>query len=91
VQSDVIGFIALDLVLGFILARVVPVAFVIHVLGVHLDDPAADPARLRVPTYAVTSLESHHFGVGRLLGAFSAGACLSFGGGYAAGTSLRLC
>jgi hypothetical protein len=67
VQSDVIGPVALDLVLGFVLARVVHVAFVIHVLRVHLNDPAADPPRLRVPAYAVTSVESHHICDRRLL------------------------
>jgi hypothetical protein len=39
VQSDVVGLVAFDLVLGFFLARVVYVPFVIHILGMHLDDP----------------------------------------------------
>src|ERR1043166_3713143 len=49
VQGDIVGLVALDLVLRLILAGVVDVAFVIHVLGVHPDDAAADAPGLGIP------------------------------------------
>jgi hypothetical protein len=57
VQSDVVGPVALNLVLRLVLARVMHVAFVIHVLRVHFDDSAADPPGLRIPAHAVACLE----------------------------------
>jgi len=42
-QGDVVGFVALDLVLRFILARMMNVTFVVYVLGMQLHDRAADP------------------------------------------------
>src|SRR4029077_8581745 len=57
-----VGLVAFDLVLGFVLIRVMDVSFVIDVLYVHLDDSPADPPGLRVPAHTVTDLESfHHF------------------------------
>src|SRR5712692_10097864 len=58
VQGDVIGLIAFDFVLRFVLAGVVDVSFVVHVLRMHLDDFPADPPSLRIPAYTVTHLES---------------------------------
>src|SRR6516162_4811014 len=58
VQGNVIGFVAFDFVLGFVLAGVVDVSFVIHVLCVRLDDFPADPSGLRIPAHTVTHLES---------------------------------
>src|SRR5579872_5320356 len=49
VDRDVIGLVALDLVLRIILARVVPIAFVEEVRAMHLDDLTADAAGFRVP------------------------------------------
>src|SRR6266852_2210993 len=49
VQGHVIGLVALDRVLGAVLARVVDVALVVHVSRVHLDDPPAHAPGLRVP------------------------------------------
>ena len=43
-QSDVSGFIAFDFVLRLLFARVMDVAFIIHIFGVHAHDFAADPA-----------------------------------------------
>jgi hypothetical protein len=57
VQSDMIGFVALDFVLWIILARVVDVASVIQVLGVNTRDAAANPASLRVPAQVITDFE----------------------------------
>jgi hypothetical protein len=45
-QGNVIGLVALDLVLGIILACVMDVAFVVQILRVHLLYPAADAAGL---------------------------------------------
>ena len=42
VHRDVIGLVALDLVLRFISARVMDVSFVMDIQCVHLDDRAAD-------------------------------------------------
>src|SRR6266446_1714919 len=58
VQGDVVGLVAFDFVLGFVLARVVDVSFVIHVLRMHLGDSPADPPGLRVPADTVMQLES---------------------------------
>ena len=44
VQGDVIGLVALDLILRIALARVMHVTFVVHVARVHAYDPATDPA-----------------------------------------------
>jgi hypothetical protein len=56
--SDVIGLVALDLVLRVFLARMVHVSFVIHVLRVHPDNSAAHSSGLRIPTHPVTPLQS---------------------------------
>src|SRR5262249_24284468 len=53
-----VGLVAFDFVLRFVLARVVDVSFVIDVLCMHLDDSPADPSGLRVPAYMVMQLES---------------------------------
>ena len=42
-QGDMIGLVALDLILRRILARVVDISFVVHVFRVHFDDAAGDP------------------------------------------------
>jgi hypothetical protein len=57
VQSDVIGLVAFDFVLRIILARVMDVAFVVHVARMHPDDTATDPASFRIPTYVIADFE----------------------------------
>jgi hypothetical protein len=49
VQRDVRRFIAFDFVLRIVLARVVDMAFVVHVFGVDLDDFAPHPPCFRIP------------------------------------------
>jgi len=48
---------AFDFVLRLVFARVMDVAFVIHVFGVHAHNFAADPASLRIPTYVIANFE----------------------------------
>ena len=57
VQGDVVCFIALDLVLRLILARVMNIAFIVYVFGVDLYDRAADPPGFRVPAYVIANFE----------------------------------
>src|SRR5699024_1987626 len=57
VRRDVIGLVALDLVLGFLLAGTAAVTLVLEVLRVDLRDRAADPARLGVPADVVADVE----------------------------------
>lgn len=56
-QGDVIGFIAFDCVLRFVGARVMSIAFVVDVPGVHFDDPAADAAGFGIPAHVIADLE----------------------------------
>jgi hypothetical protein len=56
-QSDVSSFIAFDFVLRLLFARVMDVAFIIHIFGVHAHDFAADPAGLRIPTYMIADFK----------------------------------
>jgi len=57
-EGNVIGLIALNFVLGIVLAGVMSITFVIQIFGVHVNNLAADPVSLRVPDYAITDLES---------------------------------
>src|SRR5262245_1172776 len=57
VQGDVVGLLALDLVLRVVLARMVDVSLPVHVFRMHLDDPAADASGLRVPGHMIAHLE----------------------------------
>lgn len=57
VHGDMIGLIALDLVLRIILTRMMDIAFVVHVSRVHLYDMAADPASFGIPGYMVADFE----------------------------------
>jgi hypothetical protein len=52
-----IRLVALDFVLRIIRARVVDVAFVIHILGVHSHDATGHPAGLGIPTHVIADLE----------------------------------
>src|SRR5579871_529701 len=57
VQGDMVGLVALDLILRLVPARVMNVAFVVHVLAMHADDSAAHPAGLRVPADVIAHLK----------------------------------
>ena len=57
VHGDMIGLIALNLVLRIILARMMDVAFVVHVCRVHPHDMAADPASFGIPGYMIADFE----------------------------------
>ena len=57
VQGDMIGLIALDLVLRIVLARMMDIAFVIRVPRVHPYDAAADPTSFGIPGYVVADFE----------------------------------
>src|SRR5437867_12889211 len=63
VQSHMIGLVALNFVLRVLLARVVDISFVIHILGVHLDNfPASEFQLTRSPflnVFAMTKLARH--------------------------------
>jgi len=50
-------FVALDLMLTIILARMVDVSFIIHILRVHFHNPAADVSCLRVPGHVIANFE----------------------------------
>jgi hypothetical protein len=50
-------FVALDLMLTVILARMVDVSFIFHILRVHFHNPAADVSCLRVPGHVIANFE----------------------------------
>jgi hypothetical protein len=56
-QGDVCCFIAFDFVLRLVFARVMDVAFVIHVLGMHAHDPPSHPASFRVSAHVIANFE----------------------------------
>jgi hypothetical protein len=56
-QRDVIGLVALDLVLRIIGAGVVHVALPVHILRVHTDDAATHPARFGIPAHVIADFE----------------------------------
>jgi hypothetical protein len=67
VHGDVLGLVALDLVLRFILAGVVRVSLVIEIFCVNLDDLAAHMPSLRIPADVIADFEfSRHDGSLRL-------------------------
>jgi hypothetical protein len=53
-----VGLAAFDFILRVLLARVVRVALVVHVSGVHLDDRAADMPGFGVPGDSISHFES---------------------------------
>jgi hypothetical protein len=57
VQGDMIRFVAFDLVLRIVRARVVDIAFVVNIPGVHAHDTTTDPAGFGIPADVVTDLE----------------------------------
>jgi hypothetical protein len=52
-----IGFVALDLVLRIVRARVMDIAFVVHVPCVHAHDAAADPPSFGIPAHVIAGFE----------------------------------
>ena len=56
-NCDVVGFIALDEILGLFFAGVVGVAFQSHVGDQFLYDSAPDPACFRIPSYVIAAFE----------------------------------
>jgi len=52
-----VGFIALDFILRLILARVVGIAFVVDVFGVHPHHSAGDATRLGIPADMIANFE----------------------------------
>ncbi len=58
VDGDMIGLVALNLVLRIVLARAMGVAFVIKVRGADPYDRATDLTSLRVPCHVITELKS---------------------------------
>ena len=63
VHRDVVGLVALDFILRFIRARMMGIALVIHVAGMHTDDRSADVPGLGVPSDVITDPESPVHGV----------------------------
>ena len=56
-RGNVIGLVALDLVLRIALRGVMRMPLVIKISRVDSDDPAGDMPRFRVPTYVIADLE----------------------------------
>ena len=57
-RRDMLCLGALDFILRVLLARAVGMSFVIKILGVYLDDCAADVPGFRVPRHVIADLES---------------------------------
>lgn len=57
VHRNMVGLVALNLVLRLIGTGVVGVSFVVHVFAMHLDDSAADVASLGIPRHMVADME----------------------------------
>jgi hypothetical protein len=58
VEGNMIGLVALDLVLWIIRARVMEITFVVHVPGVHANNMAADLASFGIPAHVIARFES---------------------------------
>ena len=52
-----IGRVTLDRILRFVLTRMMNIAPVVHILRMHLHDPAGDPPGLRIPGHVITNPE----------------------------------
>jgi hypothetical protein len=57
VQGDVIGLVALDLILGIVVARTVHVSFVVHILRVHIHNLPTHVTGLGIPGHVLPDLE----------------------------------
>ena len=53
-----IRFVALDLILRNVWARMMGVAFDLEIASMHADDRAADTAGLGIPAHAIMDLEA---------------------------------
>jgi hypothetical protein len=58
VHRDVIGLVALDLILWLVWARMVRIALIVGVSRVDLDDPATDVPCLGIPGDMVANFET---------------------------------
>jgi hypothetical protein len=56
-QGDMIGLVALNLVLRVIRAGVMDVTLIGHIFGMHPRDPAGNPACLGIPAYVIADPE----------------------------------
>jgi hypothetical protein len=56
-KSNVIRFVASDLVLGIFQRGVMGVSFILQVLVMDFDDCSGDPSCFRIPAYAFSDLE----------------------------------
>ena len=63
VHGNVLGLVALDLILRIVLGTMARVTLILGIAGINLDDPASDMARFGIPTDVVTDLEfcGHEF------------------------------
>lgn|SRR5687768_4189112 len=57
VHGDVIGLVALDLVLRLVLARMTRMSLIFRITSVGLDDPATHMPRLGIPADVIADLE----------------------------------
>jgi hypothetical protein len=57
VQSDMVGFVAFDLVLRIILARVMDIALVVHIHRVDPHDETTNPTSFGIPTHVIADPE----------------------------------
>jgi hypothetical protein len=61
-HGDMVRFIAFDFILRLIGVSVMRVSFVVDVLSMHFDNPAADTSGLGVPDDVIADLEAfRHF------------------------------
>jgi hypothetical protein len=63
VNCNVIGFVTLDEVLGFVLRRVVDIAFELNIANNFPYDDATNSTCLRIPFNVITAFESLRHGV----------------------------
>lgn len=57
VHGDMVGLVALDLVLGVVFAAMADMALVGYIAGMHFHDVSADMAGFRIPAHVVADLE----------------------------------
>ena len=62
VEGDMIGLAALDLVLRFVCARMMGIAFDLELARMHAGDRAAGAPRLGIPAHSIMDLEGLRHG-----------------------------
>jgi hypothetical protein len=62
VERDMVGLGTLDLILRIVRARMMGVAPVIEIPGMHADDRSADAADLGIPAHAIMDLKALRHG-----------------------------